>query len=46
MKKRLISVIGMLAVVSTMLFGQVLNAAAEESDMKLVDGSYLTMEDS
>lgn len=46
MKKRLISVFCILAVVSTMLFGQVLNAAAEENDMKLVDGSYLTMEDS
>lgn len=46
MKKRILSMICMLAVVSTMLFGQVLNAAAEEDDMKLVDGSYLTMEDS
>lgn len=46
MKKRLISVCCMLAVVSTMLFGQVLTVAAEENDAKLVDGSYLTMEDS
>lgn len=36
----------MLAVVCTMLFGQVLNAAAGETEQKLVDGSYLTMEDS
>lgn len=46
MKKRLMSVFCMLAVVCTMLFGQVMNAAAGEDDVKLVDGSYLTMEDS
>lgn len=46
MKKRLISVFCMLAVVCTMLFGQVLDAAAEETEQRLVDGSYLTMDDS
>lgn len=46
MKKRLISVFCMLAVVCTMLFGQVLDTAAEETEQRLVDGSYLTMDDS
>lgn len=46
MKKRLISVFCMLAVMCTMLFGQVLNAAAEETEQRIVDGSYLTMDDS
>lgn len=46
MKKRTLSVVSMLAIVCTMLFGQVLSVAAEETDLKMVDGSYLTMDDS
>lgn len=46
MKKRILSAVSMLAIVCTMVFGQALNASAEENDKKMVDGSYLTMEDS
>lgn len=46
MKKRIISVMSMLAIVTTMLLGSVTAAAAEKSEPVMVDGSYLTMEDS
>lgn len=46
MKKRLLSLISMLAIVCTMLFGQVLTAAAAEKGGVMIDGSYLTMEES
>lgn len=46
MKKRILSVISMLAIVCTMLFGQGLTAMAEGKAPAMVDGSYLTTEDS
>lgn len=46
MKKRIVSVMSMLAIVTTMLFGSVTAAAAEKSEPVIVDGSYLTMKDS
>ncbi len=46
MKKRLLSLISMLAIVCTMLFGQGLTAAAAEEGGVMIDGSYLTMEES
>lgn len=46
MKKRILSVISMLAITATMLFGQGITASAEENEPVIVDGSYLTMEDS
>lgn len=46
MKKRLLSLISMLAIVCTMLFGQGLTAAAAEKGGVMIDGSYLTMEES
>lgn len=45
MKKRIVSVMSMLAIITTILFGSV-TAAAEKSEPVMVDGSYLTMEDS
>lgn len=46
MKKRIVSVMSILAIVTTMLLGSVTAAAAEKSEPVMVDGSYLTIEDS
>lgn len=46
MKKRLLSLISVLVIVCTMLFEQVLTAAAAEEGGVMIDGSYLTMEES
>ncbi len=45
MRRRITSIISMLAIVSAMLFGQALPANAEEKSALQVDGSYLTQED-
>lgn len=45
MKKRILSVVSMLAITVTMMFAQGTTALAEETPV-IVDGSYLTTEDS
>lgn len=45
MKKRIISVAGMLVLTCAMLFGQGMTAAAGEGDPVVIDGSQLTLEE-
>lgn len=46
MKKKMLSVISMLAITVAMLFGTGTTALAEENSPVIVDGSYLTTDDS
>lgn len=46
MKKRILSVVAMLLIVCSMMICSIINVEAEESNNRLVDGSYLTMEES
>lgn len=45
MKKRILSIISSIAVLCTMLSVCVVNVQASDSERKMVDGSYLTMDD-
>lgn len=46
MRKRILSVVVTMAVLSTMLYIPGMEAKASDSELKMVDGSYLTHEDS
>lgn len=46
MKKRILSVTGSMAALAILTSVSAINVQASDSEMKMVDGSYLTMEDS